>query len=171
MKNLTLLKKNRLLGFSLPEVTISVGVASLGITSMLGLLPQSLSTLKRSGDLSAETRITQQIVANVTQARWVDDKGADLISSTYIGRRFYYDSEATQMDGVSPGSLQAYVAEVSVTTPDLQLPADSESKAVDPYLRRVTIKIASAGNSSFNFDSATPNSYRSYTSLITRAGK
>lgn len=171
MKHLIPGKRHRLFGFSLPEVTISVGVAALGITSMLGLLPQSLSTLKRSSDMAAETRINQQIVSTVTQSRWADDKGADLISANYNDKRFYYDDEAVPMDDSSKGSMQAYVAQVSVTTPDLQLPADSESKTTNPYLRRVTVKIANVGNGSFDFDAATAGSYRTYTSLITRAGK
>ena len=171
MKHLKLSPRRRFLGFSLPEVTISVGVATLGITSTLSLLPQSLSTLKKSGDLAAETRITQQIVSSVTQSRWADDKGADLLSGDYKNKLFYYDDEAVQVDGNNHGSLQAYVAQVSVTTPDLQLPADSESSTVNPYLRRVTVKIANAGNARFDFDSAAPHSYHTYTSLISRAGK
>ena len=171
MKHLTPFKRRRLLGFSLPEVTISLGVTALGITSMLGLLPQSLSTIKKSGDLAAETRITQQIISTVTQSRWVDDSGADLLTTEYKNKRLYYDDQAVALEGANPGPTQSYVAQVTVANPDLKLPSNSSENSADPYMRRVTIKIANAGNGSFNFDTAVASAYHTYASVITRTGK
>jgi len=171
MKHPILIKRRRVLGFSLPEVTISLAITALGITSMLGLLPQSLSTIRKSGDLAAEARITQQIISTLNQSRWVDDQGTDVISTQYHNKRFFYDDQAVLLDDKNSGSLQSYVAQVTVTNPDLSLPSNSTQSTADPYMRRVTIKIANAGNGDFNFSTALSSAYHTYASVITRASK
>jgi len=65
------------------------------------------------------------------------------------------------------------VAEVSVPGLDVSLadkPADDAAAGGDPYLRRVTFKVASVPRESFDFDHALPAAYRSRTTLIARTG-
>jgi uncharacterized protein (TIGR02598 family) len=175
MKIKSTVKRRSLLGFTLPEVTVSLGIAAVGVTSTLGLLPQSLATLKKSGDLAAETRITQQIVSTLQQSRWVDNQGNNLLTTNYGAKHLFFDDLAEPLDtGGNPGSLQAYVAEVSVVSPDITLStstAPGTASTANPYMRRVTIKIANVGTGDFNFTNAVPGAYHSYASVITRFGK
>jgi uncharacterized protein (TIGR02598 family) len=167
-------KRRPFFGFTLPEVTVSIGITALGITSMLGLLPQSLASIKKSGDIAAESRITQQIVSTLQQSRWVDSSGGDLLTTNYTNKHLFYDDLAEPVDSGSSGSLQAYVAEVSVASPDVTLASSSSTDSAtsaNPFMRRVTIKIANVGTGDFNFTSALPSTYHSYASLVTRSGK
>jgi len=151
-------------GFSLPEVAIAVAITALGLTSVLGLVPSSLDTMRQAGNVAAESRITQQVLASVTSAEWTDTTGANLLESTFQGRRYYFDDEAVELDSATTAEAESpvtYVAEVEVTP----------SEPVDPYLRRVKVKVTNASRKEFNFATAKPASYRAYTSLVSRNGR
>lgn len=173
MTSKTLHPRTRILqGFSLPEATISIGIAALGLTSVLGFLPQGLNTLKKAADISTETRISQQIISNVTNAEWVDAAGQDLLTRTYQGRRYYFDDLAVELDARDPGPYVAYVAEVEMPVQDVSLPAVAQTSAgVDPYLRRVEVKVTNAASTAFDFSTAQNSSYRTYASVVTRSGR
>lgn len=171
MKTTTLRSIKNIKGFSLPEVTMAVAISALGLTSILGLVPNSLDNLKKAGDIATESRINQQIVASVSTAEWVDTKGNDTLTSTYDKRRYYYDDVAVEIDGTKADANIAYIAEVEIPASNVQLTSDEPSNSSDPYLRRVKVKLANAAFKDFSFDNAKPNRYRAYTSLVTRAGK
>ena len=172
------MKFNRILrhrfqsGFSLPEATLSVAITAFGITSILGLLPHGMETMRKAGNVSAETRIVQQIIGSVTQSPWQDEKGNDVLTKSYNKTRFYYDDLAVQLDSKNPGVSQTYVAEIGISSADLSLPGTSGSnKSSDPYLRRVTVKIANGVAEGFDFEKAKPVTYRTYASVVARSGK
>jgi uncharacterized protein (TIGR02598 family) len=167
-------RKSRLLqGFSLPEATISIGIAALGLTSLLGFLPQSMNTLKQAGDIATETRITEQILSSISNSEWVDASGKDVLTNEYQGKRYYFDDLAVQLDSENPGDWVSYVAEVEVPKADIALPTTNQKGSdLDPYLRRVVVKVGSATSSEFSFDAARPAStYRTYASVVSRSGK
>ena len=159
-------------GFSLPEVTIAVAVAGLGLVSLLGLLPQSLDSLRQAGKVNAETRIAQQVFADLSMSDRQDATGNDQIAATYDGRRYYFDDLAVQVEGDSAGLFVAYVAEVSVPESDVQLPhSGTGSTAPDPHLRRVMVKVANTGAPQFDFEEAAAGTFHTYASVISRTGK
>lgn len=166
-------RKNKwALGFSLPEVTIAVAISGLGLTSMLGLVPQSLETLKKAGNISVETRINQQVIASVSAAEWTDTKGSDLLGTVFNSRRYYFDDLAVQLDSNEPGDSVTYVAEVEVPATDVVLSSGVGGKVVsDPFLRRVKVKLANVSVRDYDFSKARPNAYRTYSSLVARAGR
>jgi uncharacterized protein (TIGR02598 family) len=168
--NLNRLKSRLLHGFSLPEATISIGIAALGLTSLLGFLPQSMHTLKQAGDIATETRITEQILSSISNAEWVDAAGKDVLTNEYQGKRYYFDDLAVQLDSRNPGDWVSYVAEVDVPKADIALPAQKGTDS-DPYLRRVVVKVGSATSSEFSFDAAPVSTYRTYASVVSRSGK
>lgn len=162
-------------GFSLVEVTIASGITAIALTTLLGLIPEGLKNVREAGDLAAETRITTHILGTVAQSRWLDGNNQDQLPNQFRNQRYYFDDQGVVIDGEpSPVNL-SYVAEVTVPALDVQLSADAASDAepegADPYLRRVTVKVASAANPDFNFDRALPIAYRTHTTLIARTGK
>ena len=167
--NLTRLKSRLLRGFSLPEATISIGIAALGLTSVLGFLPQSMQTLKKAGDIATESRITEQILSSISNSEWVDASGNDVLTSEYEGRRYYFDDLAVELDPNNPGAWVSYVAEVQVPQADVTLPATGASS--DPYLRRVVVKVGSATNPDFKFEAAPASAFRTYASVVSRSGR
>ncbi len=172
MKTRPLLSRLRLSrGFSLPEVTIAIGIAALGLTSVIGLLPQGVETLKKAGDVSTETRITQHILASIATADWVNAAGADILTGEFEGRRYYFDDLAVELNASNPGPDVAYVAEVSLPQADISLPASGGSAAADPYLRRVMVKVRNSSSPSVDFKSAPAASYRMYASVVSRSAR
>ena len=159
-------------GFTLPEVVIAVGIAALGLVSLLGLMPRSLDTLRQAGQVSAESQIAQQVFADLALSDWQDDQGVDQLSSSYNGRRYYYDDLAIPMKDPDTDFGLSYVAEVSVAPSDIALPSAPSVKPVaDPHLRRVSVKVAAANTTGFDFATAPAGSYRTYASVISRSGK
>lgn len=162
-------------GFSLVEVTLASGITALALTTLLGLIPHGLNNVKEAGNLAAETRITTHVLGSVSQARWQNGSGEDILAPAFDQQRYYFDDQGVVLETDEPGPELAYVAEVRVPARDVSLPADAspqeEEAGIDPYLRRVTVKVASVANESFDFDRALPMAYRTHTMLIARTGK
>tara|TARA_R110002096_G_scaffold122929_6_gene266121 strand:- start:856 stop:1503 length:648 start_codon:yes stop_codon:yes gene_type:complete len=63
-------KKGLREAFTLIEVTLAVGIASIALVALMGMLPQGIRTLKRAGDLAIEARIHQQIISEISLTDW-----------------------------------------------------------------------------------------------------
>lgn len=163
-------------GFSLAEVTIATGITAMALTTLLGLIPEGLNNIKQAGDIAAETRITSHILGTVSQNKWQDAAGEDILALLYDHQRYYFDDQGVVIESDEPGAELAYVAEVRTPARDVRLSSDSEDSSQagatqDPYLRRVTVKVASVANQNFDFERALPTAYRTHTTLIARTGK
>ncbi|MDB6075154.1 MAG: Verru Chthon cassette protein [Verrucomicrobiaceae bacterium] len=159
--------KRVLPGFSLIEVTLALGISILGITSVLGMLPQSLESIRKASDLTADTHIVEQLLGAVAQAPWRDASGAYLLAYSYNGRRWYFDSGAQELKTRDASAEMSYVAQVTVAEAGASLPGGEP----DPGLRRITIKVRSGPVKDFNFDQAAPRSYYSYSALVSRTAR
>lgn len=171
--------RNRLRkGFSLVEVTLASGITALALTTLLGLIPEGLKNIKEAGNVAAETRITSHIMGGISQAPWGPD-GDDLLEYTFNGKRYYFDDQGVEIErepeAAAGSALVAYVAEVHIPVRDVALKADATATegepAYDPYLRRVTVKVAGAVSEQFDFDRALPMAFRSYSTTIARLGR
>lgn len=157
--------------FTLPEVVIAVGIAALGLVSLLGIMPQSLDTLRQAGEVSAESRISQQIIAGISMSDWQNAGGGDLLNASYHGKRYFFDDLAVEVEASDDFGV-AYVAEVSVAAADVALPQVGTPPALpDPNLRRVTVKVATTNFADFDFASKPVGGYRTYASIVSRSGK
>ena len=174
--------RRSLSGFSLPEVALAVAIASLGLTSTLGLMPKGLDTLRKAGDTAAQARIVQQISGILSVAQWQDANGADLLTPNYNGLHYYFDDMAVQLGTAAAGSSSTlssqavYVAEVFVQNPDINLPQSSSggaSSVTDAYLRRVVIRIAPANTPETALALSVPDAgqVNSFSSVISRQGQ
>ena len=150
-------------GFSLVEVVIALAIAAVGIVSILGLLPHSLETIKKTGNLTSEARIVQKIAGESNLGGWDDGGGA---TSVYQ----YFDDQGLEVEKNDPDfrTRFAYVAELDVPVLDARLPSTGGTGSVEQNLRRVIVKIAPVPVENFNFNTAEANSFRTYTLLVAR---
>src|SRR3954469_23997470 len=97
-------------GFTLPEVLVAIGIAALGLLSVLGIIPQSLDTLRKAGEVSAESSIAQQIFASISMSEWQDANAQDQLEAKYQGKRYFFDELAVPIESPDPAFGPAYVA-------------------------------------------------------------
>ncbi len=155
-------------GFSLAEVTIATGITAVAMTTLLGLIPQGLSNIKEAGDLSAHSRIARHVFGTLALESWKDASGADTLSYRNDRRRFFFNDQAALIEDDEPSELEvAYVAELLVPEEDVTLPAAS---GADPFLRRVTVRVAGVPLRDFDFDRAPRLAYRSQSTVLARTG-
>ncbi len=170
MKNtrIPFLARLRQRGFSLAEVTIATGITAVAMTTLLGLIPQGLSQLREAGELSAHGRICRHIFGSLADAEWRGAAGGDAFRQQHDRRRFYFNDQGSLIEEENPGEREvAYVAELLAPDPNVSLPAASKT---EPYLRRVTVRVAAVPDSAFDFDRAPRLAYRSQSTLIARTG-
>lgn len=161
MKTHITLRKLRAHGFSLPEVTIALGIAAFGITTVLGLLPQGLNNIRKAGDVAAASRISQHILGAMDQTPTVGAQPP---------RRYYFDAYAVPVDpaGRKKDAI-AYVAEVGAPAADLRLPGAAQTN--DAFLQRVVVRLKQTPAIDFDFEQASPASYKLYSHVIAKTGR
>jgi uncharacterized protein (TIGR02598 family) len=160
--------------FSLVEVMMSLGIATLGFTTMLGLLPHGLTMVQSSAELSAESRIRQKLAGELLTAPWQQ------LQWTGYGPVRYFTDEGIELPESESGSgggvnlSLAYAASLLMPEEalDIQLPSGGQPQdRVQPYLRRVKICIAKTNSPDFDFASAPPRRVTSHTTLLAKTGE
>ncbi|MFN0078458.1 MAG: Verru_Chthon cassette protein B [Prosthecobacter sp.] len=63
-------RRPRSAAFSLVEVMVAVGITAVGIVTLLGLLPSSLSNIRRAANDGVEARVMQAIMADYQMRDW-----------------------------------------------------------------------------------------------------
>jgi uncharacterized protein (TIGR02598 family) len=155
-------------GFSLPEVTMAVGIAAMAIVLLLGLVPAGVSAIRDASVTLSESRIIQQIAGEIQGADWGDGAGAPStfsLLSQYNGTKRYYDDQGTPLENGGENSIRlGYVARI-------RLDAQGANNAVpggvpSNNMAAVTVDVAAVPNANFNFDGDAP--FKSRTLLIAR---
>ncbi len=145
-------------GFSLPEVTIAVGITALGIVAILGLLPQGYNMAIKTAQMTAESRIVQQITGEFNTGDWAE-------MNSVPPRNRWFDDQGLEVQDRSDMGI-SYVVNVLVPELDVRLPGAAEGAAPEEALRRVTIKIASTTNPDFAFGD--PKRFSTVTALVAK---
>lgn len=143
-------------GFSLVEVALAVAIAALAIITLLGLLPQGLEMSRKTSVLTHNSSILEQIIRNLENMQWSDIPASGLTNK-------YYSDEGLEV--ASDSKEISFVAEI-----DYQQPASLPmAETVEPYLRRVIIRVASSSSSSFKFSADNRISYVVFNHLIAKS--
>lgn len=118
-------------GFSLVEVALALGVVSISLVSLVGILPVGLRSLTDSTDQTNHTLIIQSIAA--------DSRSSEF--SMLTGRQLVFDQEGEQLS--DPGDRNArYVATVEELSPSLPGVDDqTDVKQMQSHLKRLRIGI------------------------------
>lgn len=161
--------------FSLVEVTIAVAIAALGFITLLGLLPQSINMARNSAEMSVGSKIIQKLNGEMQSTPW------NRISWKGYGTLRYFTNEGTEItkDDTSEEDLAtslAFVASVWVpeTPLDVVLPTGTggaSASDAESYMRRVKICVATSGDPTFDFSSASPLRITSANTLIAKMGE
>jgi len=163
----------RTAGFSLVEVALAVAIASLGIITCLGLLPEGIEMSRKTGLLAINSNVLDQIIRDVENAR--DWKALKANYSAYPGfpsggavagagdRKKYYDYQGTSVEANS--SNIAFVAQIEYDLPSY-LPGDNADQR---YLARLRIKIANTSNPQFSFPVPANGLYATFYHLVSKS--
>ncbi len=159
-------------GFTLVESTLATSILALAITSILGLIPFSLSNSREAGATMTEALIHQTLMGRMSLAKWSGLEGQDLLSQQFNEHQYFFDDQGVE---VSPAGVQGagriiYMAQIRVHPRDVKLPA-AEGGSVqagqnDPYLRRVTLLIAPASGPGANLNNMPSHLVRKRSALL-----
>jgi uncharacterized protein (TIGR02598 family) len=141
--------------FSLVEVTLAVGIAGLGITVMLGLLPFGMENLRQAGQSLAYSRTFQQMIGEIQAADWGAEMGGtppwERLQAYSATPRRFFDTEGTPVEQGSPGWEErvSYVAEYEFPAVQVQLPG--ATTVVQNDLVRLIVRVATTPNVNYTF--------------------
>jgi uncharacterized protein (TIGR02598 family) len=150
--------------FSLPETTIAVAIAALGIVSVMGLMPQGLETSRKIGNLAAQTRIMQNIIGDLESTDW------SLLDNyvTTSPNRSYDDQGVLLSSAGTDSRLTSYVAHIEFENPGSILPESAGGGTSEPYLRRLNVKIANTSSTTYDFGTGNASRYKTLGYLLTK---
>lgn len=149
-------------GFSLPEVTLALGIAAFGITTILGLLPQGLTNMRKAGDVAAASRISQHILGTLDQSPLPTDAAST--------RRYYFNANAVPVNPEGPRKDDiAYVAEVGMPLTDLTLPG-AKGPVANTFLQRIVVRLKQTPAADFDFTKAAPGTFKLYSHVVAKTG-
>lgn len=120
--------KRSLKGFSLIEVTLSVGIAAFGVLSVVGLLPVGLSTLRDSTKQMLEAEILKGVAAE-----WAVGNTSNTIDSTS-----WFDAEGQQVQSEDGAYFQLVVRDLG-TSP--AFPGSNNGFDLDQSLTTISLEI------------------------------
>jgi uncharacterized protein (TIGR02598 family) len=93
-------------GFTLVEISISIGVVAFAMIAMLGLLPVGLTTFQEASTLSVRSQIVQAISNEIARSD----------STNIAATEYYFDNEGNRLEAGQVGRV--YTASVSVANLD-----------------------------------------------------
>lgn len=118
--------------FSLIEVTMAVGIAAVGILTLVALVPFGLDSLKSSAGHASEAKMIQTIVSDFQMVDWV--KGPTGMKPP--DKEYYFAQHGIEVEKGTFDHL--YTAQVSVEDASPTMPGDTSSNV---YLRRLVIRV------------------------------
>lgn len=145
-------------GFSLVEVTLAVGIAAFGLISVMALVPQGFEMSRKTGELTVQRHIVEQIFRELEQASF-----ASIVQGE---RTRYFDDQGVELSAQGSGGMITYVANVTVEPLTTVLSAGS---GPEQYLRKVTLKIATTTTRTFDFSDGNSARYARFFNYIAKS--
>lgn len=141
-------------GFSLVEVTLTIGILSFGLISILGLFPVGLRTLHQAADQVTEGQIAQrlggemlltpftQLETKYAQETYFYSEDGDLLGDADGAR---YRATFSLADPVYPGTSEVPASTVVESLRTMQV--EIVRLQGEPATNRFSIQIPNSGNS------------------------
>lgn len=82
-------------GFSLIEVTLSIGIIAFAFVALFGLLPTGMQTFRASVDATNDITMMQEMNAMIQVTRW---KNVENLAFSKGGDIYYFDEEGRRTD-------------------------------------------------------------------------
>lgn len=169
-------RRANIFGFSLVEVTLALGITAFGLVALMGMLPKSLSTLQEAGQITAQTRIAQQLIGDVMLNDW---KKLDTVypnAKSAAGEIKFFDDQSIEIKTGSDNFERdlVYVARMKLpdaATAGVKLPGANNFSS---DLRRIVVDVIQSNRqlSGGDFDDEKAQSkIRTFSSIITNMGK
>jgi uncharacterized protein (TIGR02598 family) len=157
-----LARLRRARGFSLAETSMAVAITALGIISIMGLMPQGLETSRKTGNMSAQSRIMQNIISDMQNTDWT------VLTTNLNQPNRVYDDQGVRLAGTgTDAAMVSYVAHITFASSSV--PGSAFNTATgEPYMKRLVVKIANSTNPNYAFDSHDPSQYKTTSFLITK---
>ncbi len=160
-------------GFSLVEVALAVAIASLGIITCLGLLPEGIEMSRKTSLLAINSNVLDQIIRDIENARDWKALKANYAPPTGFptggapagpdDQTKYYDYQGTPVTASSPNI--AFVAKIDYNL-QCQLPGDA---ADQNFLARLRIRIANTSNAQYAFPVPANGLYATFYHLVSKS--
>lgn len=144
-------------GFSLPEITMAVGIAAMAIVLLLGLLPSGLTSIRDASNVLAESRIHQQILGEIQASNWgvaPGGGGPPPNLAVYEGERRFFDDQGTPLSNNPNENLVGYVARISLNPAGVSPAVPGGPPSIN--LVAVKVDIAAVPDMSFDFSGSVP---------------
>lgn len=125
-------------GFSLAEVTLAVGITSVGMLALIGLIPGGLDSMRQSSSKVAEAKILQAVTADYQMGDW----GSRTSGQKLADKDYYFDERGVEVPASDP--WRHYTARATVDTKYVAL--QGEASTGNKYLRRLQIKVTDKQN-------------------------
>lgn len=157
-------------GFSLVEVTLAVAIAALAVTTVLALIPHSLSTIRNAGITTLEARIVGQVVGELQLADWgthdgrTPGKWSNL--EQLLAQKWLFDDQGNMLDAQRTDDLEmqlAIVVRTRVSPSAVILPGGTAQSSESVGL---ILDIAASSNPNFPFTAE--GSFRSIPAILAR---
>jgi uncharacterized protein (TIGR02598 family) len=129
--------------FTLPEVALSVGIATICLLTLLGMVPFGLDTIRESANRQAEARMVQSITTFFQTTPWVtQDKGSGTTTIELKDKLFFFDQTGAEVANAADID-RMYVVEAKV---DVMPPTLQGDNWANPYLRKLRLRFTDRTN-------------------------
>jgi uncharacterized protein (TIGR02598 family) len=142
-------------GFSLAEVTLAVGITSVGMLALIGLIPGGLDSMRQSSAKVAEAKIIQAVTADYQMGDW----GSRTTGQALTNKEYYFDERGVEVKDTD--IWKHYTVRVTVDPVLVSLQGDT---AGNQYLRRLQIQVTDRPDPAAAFED--PAQHRSYGSTV-----
>lgn len=129
--------------FTLAEVMIALGIVATVMVGMLAAIPQALTSIRESTNLTVMGRIAQEVISDIQMSEWDD------IEKNYRGKSFKYDNEGLTFEG-REGQTPTYEARVDLKQERVSLGSNLEYHT--DLMRKVQVEVEFTPGGSYNKD-------------------
>lgn len=149
-------------GFSLAEVIMAVGITAIGVTSLIGLVPAGLDSLRQSAARVAQTKIIQAVTADFQMGDWGQRNAGQMLTD----REYSFDEQGLIVPKDDPWrhySVKATIERNADESSGIKLFGDPTGNR---YIYRLVIRITDKRDADAAFADNSGNQYTTHASMV-----